>query len=59
MTFDLVKIKSLATDELLQTPLVQYLVEVCQKQFKKIEELESEIRLLKNHPPRPISNQVI
>lgn len=53
MTFDTPKIKTLGTDELIQTPLVQYLLGVCQTQSEKIEELEAEIRLLKDHPKKP------
>src|SRR5436190_10618592 len=51
--FNLSEIKSLATEELLQTPLVQYLVGIIQKQGAKIEALEAEIRALKGHPKKP------
>lgn len=52
-SFDISEIKKLATDELLQTPLVQYLLEVIQKQSEEIEILKAEIRLLKGHSPKP------
>lgn len=54
MIFDHSKIKPLSTNDLLETPLVQYLLEVCQKQSEKIEELEAEIKQLKGHPQKPI-----
>lgn len=54
MILDHSKIKSLSTNNLLETPLVQYLLEVCQKQSEKIEGLEAEIKLLKGHPQKPI-----
>ena len=51
--FNLSELKSLATEELLHTPLVQYLVGIIQKQDAKIESLEIEIRALKGHPKKP------
>ena len=54
MILDHSKIKSLSTNNLLEIPLVQYLLEVCQKQSEKIDELEAEIKLLKGHPQKPI-----
>lgn len=55
-SFDISEIKSLATEELLQTPLVQYLIELCLKQGEEIEKLKAEIRLLKEHPQKPDIN---
>ena len=53
MTFDLPKLKTLGTEKLIQTPLVQYLLGVCQTQYEEIEKLKAEIRLLKGHPKKP------
>lgn len=52
-SFNISEIKSLATEELLQTPLVQYLVGIIQKQDAEIEALKAEIRALKGHPKKP------
>jgi hypothetical protein len=52
-SFNISEIGSLCTEELLQVPLVQYLIEVCQRQSEEIEMLKAEIRLLKGHPKKP------
>ncbi len=53
MNSELSKIQTLLTPELLKIPLVEQLLDLIEKQAKKIEQLDAEIKRLKGHPQKP------
>lgn len=53
MNLDYKKIQALSTPEILENPLVVYLLEVCKQQSEMLSEFKEENRRLKNHPPKP------